>query len=116
MDFRVDSDRRAAGSVLAVHGDFDIATAPVFATAVDEELSGNPRRVIVDLTPTTFADSTACRALMQAAEATTATGATLHVVCPAGNRPVRRILDLIGMHALVPMTESVNEAGSGPAR
>ncbi|WP_372791493.1 STAS domain-containing protein [Paraconexibacter sp.] len=65
FDFRVEIDH-APGDVcvIAVHGEVDLFTAPELKTAAQRELDGGAVRVVVDLTGTTFLDSTALGVLI----------------------------------------------------
>lgn len=116
MDFTVTPARRGGAVLLAVAGEFDLATEPAFTAAVQSGLETDAAPLVVDLTATTFADSSACRALVQTARACRHRGRGLEIVCPADNTRVRRVLDLVGMAAVAPVRESVEQtaAGSSP--
>ena len=109
MEFAVAPTRQAEGTVLAVAGEFDIATAPEFSTAVEAALQPRPAALVVDLSATTFADSSACRALVQASRACRRAGLGIEVVCPAGNVLVRRVLELVGLDAVAPLRERLTD-------
>jgi len=108
-DFDVVPARHSSGTVLAVSGEFDLATAPGFADAVQAELAAPPAVLVIDLTRTAFADSSACRELVRAARATSVAGSHLEVVCPTGNVAVRRVLDLVGLGSVTPLRECLAE-------
>lgn len=116
MDFTVTPARRGTAVLLAVAGEFDLAAEPAFTAAVQSRLETDPAPLVVDLTATTFADSSACRALVQTAKACRRRGRGLEIVCPADNTRVRRVLDLLGVAAVAPLRESVEQtaAGSSP--
>lgn len=116
MDFTVTSDRRGDAIVLAVVGEFDIATAPAFTAVVESGFESERAPLVVDLTATTFADSSACRALVQTAKACRSQGCGLEIVCPAENTPVRRVLDLVGMQAVAPLRERLTDTSAGGPR
>jgi heme oxygenase len=115
-EFTVTSARRADAVVLAVVGEFDIATAPVVTAGVQAELELDAGPLVVDLTATTFADSSACRVLVQTAKACRRLGRGLEIVCPPGNTAVRRVLDLVGMDAVVPLRERVADTAAAVRR
>jgi anti-sigma B factor antagonist len=94
---------------LTVRGELDLATAPRLRAAVDAILATGPRGLVVDLSPTTFLDSTGARTLVQIARATDDRGVPLHVVAPPTNSPVRLTLDLLELHTVVPIVGSAAE-------
>nr|WP_239521765.1 STAS domain-containing protein [Geodermatophilus sabuli] len=89
-----------------VRGELDIATAPRLAEAVDAQLATSPSSMVIDLTETTFMDSSGARQLARSARAATGSGVPLQVVCPQENRPVRLVIDLLELQALVPVVEA----------
>ena len=116
MELTVTSARQSGAVVLAVAGEFDIATAPTVTAAVQAELEADPAPLVLDLTATTFADSSACRVLVQTAKACRRRGSGLEIVCPTGNTAVRRVLDLVGMAAVAPLREGVAATAAGGRR
>lgn len=92
---------------LCVRGELDLATAPRLAEALQQELDGEPASLVVDLSGTSFLDSSGARALVVAGRRARSVGATMQIVCPVGNRAVRRVLDLLHLHLLVPVVEQV---------
>lgn len=116
MELTVTSARQSGAVVLAVAGEFDIATAPTVTAAVQAELEADPAPLVLDLTATTFADSSACRVLVQTAKACRRRGGGLEIVCPTGNTAVRRVLDLVGMAAVAPLREGVADTAAGGGR
>ncbi len=93
--------------VLRAVGELDLATAPVLITAANEELVLEPASLVVDLTPTTFLDSSGARTLVQLARRAAAQGVALQVVCPRSNTAVRLVIDLLELRSVVPVVESV---------
>jgi anti-anti-sigma factor len=104
--FEVDVARRAGADVATVRGELDIATAPQVAAAL-ADASG---RVVVDLTGTTFLDSSGLRTL-------TALGKSdeskLSLVCPSSNRAVLLVLELSGLDTVLDRYETLEDAGVG---
>jgi anti-anti-sigma factor len=98
---------------LQVCGELDIATTPQFGTAVADALAAGARSLVVDLSATTFLDSTGARQLARTARHCADVGVPLQVVCPAGNRPVRLVIDLLDLHLAVPIVERAGELGEG---
>lgn len=112
MQFAVERAAVDGRPVLLVTGELDVATSPVLEASVEALLRERPAAgLVVDLTPTTFLDSTGCRQLARAARSARAAGVTAAVVCPRSNTAVRRVLDFLDLDALVPVVESAEQAG-----
>jgi anti-anti-sigma factor len=93
--------------VLRAVGELDLSTAPALTRAADAEFLLEPAGLVVDLTPTTFMDSSGARTLAQLARRATAGGVALQVVCPRENSAVRLVIDLLELRSVVPIVESV---------
>jgi anti-sigma B factor antagonist len=89
---------RSSGKTLYVAGELDIASAPELERAVTAILDRHRWEFRLDLTGLTFVDSTGARALCQAQRAIEARGGRL--VLTGARRPVRRILERIGLETL----------------
>lgn len=75
---------------LVVGGELDLASAPAFAAEARRLMGARPARVIIDLSATTFLDSTGFRTLI---ELNAASEAPLTII--AGPGAVRRTLELV---------------------
>ena len=106
MQFDVERTTVLGRPALTVRGELDIATAPRLAAAAESLLSQQPQSLVVDLTGTTSLDSSGARQLVHTARRAAADGVSLEVVCPRANRPVRLVVDLLELRALVPIVES----------
>ena len=80
--------------VLAVFGEVDIATAPELAQAVRSVSMA--RRVVIDLTGTTFIDSTGIHALEGAHRELVKQEVELSIIRPA-DRLVSRVFEIAGL-------------------
>lgn len=109
MLFEVERTSVSGRPSLTVRGELDLATSPQLGAAVDGLIDAGSTGLIVDLTPTTFLDSSGARALMRIARQAAAAGVALHVVVPRSNGPVRLTVDLLDLGALVPIVTSVAE-------
>jgi anti-anti-sigma factor len=103
VEFTVSRDDRPLGTVLAVHGDLDIATVPTLRVQVQDALSAPAQRLYLDLTPTTFIDSTGCRELVRAARGGATAGTPVELVVPPANWRVRRVVDFMQFGTLLPV-------------
>jgi anti-sigma B factor antagonist len=93
--------------VLRAIGELDLTTAPLLAKAAEAELVLQPAELLVDLTPTTFMDSSGARTLAQLARRSATDGVALQVVCPRKNTAVRLVIDLLELRAVVPVLEAL---------
>ncbi len=110
MQFAVDRTAVHGRPALRVRGELDIATVARLAECVEAELSASPRRLVVDLTETTFLDSSGARQLARTARRAGETGTALQVVCPRENTPVRLVIDLLELDRFVPVVEQAGTA------
>ncbi|TKJ28356.1 STAS domain-containing protein [Blastococcus sp. CCUG 61487] len=114
--FDVERQTVAGRPALTVRGELDLATAPRLEAAAAEVLDGSAGELVVDLTPTTFLDSSGARTLLVVARQAAAADVALYVVCPPTNRPVRLTVDLLDLGAYVPLVGSVDEIPTRIAR
>ena len=94
---------------LAVEGELDLAAAPKLEEWAARVLSTGARHLILDLTDTTFIDSTSVRALLRVRDLAQEAGAS-HVVL-AENRSVLRVFQITGLDKVL----AVNRPGPHPA-
>ncbi|MGY1771046.1 STAS domain-containing protein [Blastococcus sp. SYSU D00813] len=113
MQFEVQRTTVEGRPALRVRGELDIATAPQLGGAVADVLASGASSLVVDLSETTFLDSSGARQLTRTARNCSDVGVALQVVCPADNRPVRLVLDLLELHLAVPIVERAGLAGGG---
>ena len=106
MQFDVERTTVLGRPALTVRGELDLATAPCLVAAAESLLSQQPQSLVVDLTGTTFLDSSGARELVRVARRAAAVGVAVEVVCPRANRPVRLVVDLLELRAVVPIVES----------
>jgi anti-sigma B factor antagonist len=95
--FELTVQRYDSVTTVAVSGELDLATAPRLSAAVAEH--GDAKVLVLDMTATTFIDSTGVRALLQAHGRSARSGSRLVVV--AGDGAVRRVLELCQLEGLL---------------
>ena len=88
--FALTVQRYDSVATVVVSGELDLATAPRLSDAVAEH--GDAKLLVLDMTATTFIDSTGVRALLHADRRGLGSGSRLVVV--AGDGAVRRVLEL----------------------
>ncbi len=113
MDARTIALDHSHGDVLliVVRGEHDIYTAPALRDRLDEALGGVPTGVIVDLSGSTFLDSSILGALLEARRQAIERSIG-YVVC-LGEDPepgVARILEITGLVPVFPVVRSREDA------
>jgi anti-sigma B factor antagonist len=96
--------------VIAVSGELDLATAPRLCVAISAARTRGSRRVLVDLSETTFCDSSGLRALIGEHRELQVQGGRMGVVCPSGDGPVARLFEMTGTHELLAVRDSADAA------
>ncbi len=95
--------------LVALTGEHDLATAAALRAELDRVLAGGSG-VVVDLSQVTFIDSSVVGVLLNAHRSTAERpGQALVVVAPAGGTP-RRLLDFIGVQAVIPLVDTHQDA------
>ena len=107
-DFAAEIDRRGGASVIALRGEADIYSAPELRRLVDEALVMGERAVVVDLTETSFVDSTVLGILTAARKRLAAEGGVISVVCR--DRNIRKVFEVTGLDRIIAIHGSVDEA------
>lgn len=97
----------ASTSVVAVEGELDLTTAPRLKWMLVDSLEGARTGLVLDLTATTFMDSTALGVLV-VVNRNLEPGAAMAIVCPNAN--VLRIFELSGMDGAFALCPSFEEA------
>ena len=94
---------------MALHGEFDIASADDAGRALQELLGRDLDAVVIDLSELDFMDSTGVKFLVDGRDTARARGVRLTLV--HGGDPVRRVLTVSGVTALF---EDVDDRDSSP--
>lgn len=114
MMFDLTTIEHPTATVVTVTGELDLATAPQLTETLDAARSDRPeRRLVIDLTATTFIDSTGMRTLANAAR--DGDGGHLSLVCPSGNLAVHRLIELTGFDQVLALHERLADAGVADA-
>jgi anti-sigma B factor antagonist len=94
--------------ILGVGGEVDLATASQLRTKLLDLVEDGTGRIVVDLTPVPFIDSTGLGVLLAVHQRAKARGRTMRLVCPEG--PVLRVFRLTGMEMVFAISRSLAEA------
>jgi anti-sigma B factor antagonist len=103
----IESEIDELTSVVAVQGELDLTTAPRLKWMLHDLLEAGRTRQVVDLTDTTFMDSTALGVLV-GVNRSLGEGARLAIVCSRTN--VLKIFELSGMDGVFTIVPTLDEA------
>jgi anti-sigma B factor antagonist len=95
-----------------VGGELDMSAAPELRDAIDRAHEKRVRCLVVDLSETTFVDSTSIGVLVGAHHRLEATRGSLAIVC--ANRNVRRTFEIAGLDQLIHIEEQLEEPSPAP--
>lgn len=93
------------GVVVAVTGDIDLFTTPEFKQAVAEAMSRDAEAMIIDLSRSTFMDSSSLGVLIGAHRRLTRRGRALTVVCD--NEAIRKVLRVTGLDGVFEVVDAL---------
>lgn len=118
MEFSVESEKVAEKThVIALAGEADLYSAPELKKELYEAIDGGAKEVLVDLTQTTFIDSTTLGVLVGGVKRLRPNGGRLTVVCSDPN--ITKIFEITGLDRVFPIyptraeaLEQVDSAGS----
>ncbi len=109
MDFDISSERPSEGVVvIALSGEVDLYTAPEFKQQLIDAVAEGARHVVVDLTGTTFIDSTTLGVLVGGVRRLHEKDGDLSLVC--SDRNIGKIFEITGLDKIFPITASREEA------
>lgn len=109
MSFDISIERRDAETfVISVAGDLDLRTAPDLKAHIVEAVESGGREVILDLTETTFIDSTALGAIVGGVKRLKAVDGSLALAC--SDRSIVRIFEITGLDRILPMHRTLHDA------
>jgi anti-sigma B factor antagonist len=106
-NFSVDVREHGRRTVLAVSDEVDLATVPALRSALEAAFDSGAPEVWIDLTRTTFMDSSGLQAVFSAHARTQDAGRKLEIVCPPG--PVRRLFDIVGYSERLRLRDAPDE-------
>ena len=110
IEFRIDDRKLDDGTpVVAVAGEIDLFTAPELKRRVQRALDDDGGRLVVDLTETTFVDSSSLGVLIGAHRRLVADGEQ-PLVLVAADRSVLKTLRITGLDGLFTVVGSIDDA------
>ena len=109
MNFDIATERLDGGVfVIALSGEVDLYTAPEFKQQLIDAVTDGARHVIVDLTETTFIDSTTLGVLVGGVRRLREKEGDLSLVC--SDRNVTKIFEITGLNQVFSIAPSRDEA------
>jgi anti-sigma B factor antagonist len=112
LDFRIDDRMLDDGTpVVAVAGEIDLFTAPEFKRHVQRALDHDGQRLVVDLSETTFVDSSSLGVLIGAHRRLAEEGEHPLVVV-AAERSVLKTLRITGLDGLFTVVDTLADASA----
>ncbi len=112
MDLGLDVSQRGEVTVLAVHGEIDVYTAPKLREKLIELVSEGSYDVVVNLEGVDFLDSTGLGVLVGALKRVKAHDGSLSLVCTQDK--ILKIFKITGLTKVFPIHTSVEEATDSP--
>jgi anti-sigma B factor antagonist len=94
--------------VVAVRGEIDLFTAPELKSALSEAFESGHTRIVVDLTDTTFLDSTALGVLIGAVKRLRSRDGRLTIVNVDDN--IAKTFEITGLDQIFPISSTRDEA------
>lgn len=116
--FQVRSSRDDTHALLAVSGEFDIATAPEVDAALTAAEDAGANLIVVDLSDAEFLDSTALSVLIRSSRRVGGNGGRFEVVCPPDHIELIRVFEVIGADQVLvihPTLDATGWTGEVPA-
>ncbi|HZD21795.1 MAG TPA: STAS domain-containing protein [Acidimicrobiia bacterium] len=92
---------------ISVSGEIDLATVPELESAIDSVLAWDSQPLVIDLTESSFMDSTGLKALVTANRKFDEDGHLFAIVVRGG--PVSRLIDLSGIESSIRIVASTDD-------
>ena len=112
MNFDIKTEQAAGETyVIALTGEIDLYTAPEFKQQLLDVIGQGAKHVVVDLTDTTFIDSTTLGVLVGGVKRLRPNDGQLSLVC--SDRNITKIFEITGLDRVFTIYENRDEALSG---
>ena len=97
-----------ADCLVALGGEVDLYTAPELKQELHRLVGKGAKRIVIDMSETTFIDSTTLGVLLSVVKRVRPEGGTVVLVCP--DRNVKRIFEITRLDRVVAIVDSRDEA------
>jgi anti-sigma B factor antagonist len=109
MNFEINTEKLSENTyVISLGGEVDLYTAPEFKQQLLEVVGQGGTNVVVDLTKTTFIDSTTLGVLVGGVKRLRPNGGQLSLVC--SDRNITKIFEITGLDRVFPIHSSREDA------
>ena len=109
MNFEISTEKlKDDAYVISLGGEVDLYTAPEFKQQLLEVIGDGATHVVVDLTKTTFIDSTTLGVLVGGVKRLRPAGGQLSLVC--SDRNITKIFEITGLDRVFTIRQTRNEA------
>lgn len=105
----MDVEHHGGAVVVRLYGDIDLANAREVRSGIDAAPGPDTAGMVVDLSETSYVDSTGISILVRVAREFAARRQQFVVVAPEGGAP-RRVLDIVQMRRVAPVHDSLGDA------
>lgn len=107
VELRIDARHEPDRIVLSLHGELDLASAPLLQSEIESAEADLATLVVLDLDDLQFIDSTGLRIILAAHERSQARGQMLAVT--RGSQQVQRLMSITGAGEHLRIVESPDE-------
>jgi anti-sigma B factor antagonist len=110
VNFSLSSEKPDAGAdyVVSLEGEVDLYTAPELKQELHRLVGDGAKRIVIDMTQTTFIDSTTLGVLLSVVKRVRPEGGSVVLVCP--DRNVKRIFEITLLDRVFTIVDTREEA------
>ena len=108
MELRTEVSEVEGWTVVAVHGEIDVATSPTLRERLIDLVSNGATRMVLDLEAVDFVDSTGLGTIVSVLKRARTHGGDLRLVCTEAR--MRRLFEITGLDKAVPLHASLEDA------
>jgi anti-sigma B factor antagonist len=108
MELRTEVSGVGGWTVVAVHGEIDVATSPTLRERLIDLVSNGATRMVLDLEAVDFVDSTGLGTIVSVLKRARTHGGDLRLVCTEAR--IRRLFEITGLDKAVPLHASLEDA------
>jgi anti-sigma B factor antagonist len=108
MELRTEVSEVKGWTVVAVHGEIDVATSPALRERLIGLVNDGATRLVLDLETVDFLDSTGLGTIVSLLKRVRTHGGDLRLVCTEAR--IRRLFEITGLEKAVPLHASLDDA------